>query len=126
MKKVIVALIILAVILAAGILESFFIEKTFKELNSRLYEIKETLAVEDAEKSLELTDSTIAWWEKKRHFMECFTWSPDLRLLSVSLGEARGSLLLNDTKNAMSKTESIIVISNNLREILNFNLQDII
>lgn len=126
MNKVIVAIVILSIILTAGILECIFVENTFSELNVRLEEIKKSLQENNVAVALERTDSTIEWWEKKRHKMEIITFSPDLRLLSVSFGETKGSLESDDIKNAMSKIESIFCISNNLRENLNFNLQDII
>ncbi|MDD4839617.1 MAG: DUF4363 family protein [Clostridia bacterium] len=126
MKKMIIAITILAVILTAGILESIFVEKTFVELNSRLEIVIQYIVDDNVEAALKSNNDTIEWWEGKRHRMEMFTFSPDLRLLSVSLGESKGSLECGDMKSALSKTESILNISNNLREILNFNLQDII
>jgi len=126
MKKMIIAITILAVILTAGILESIFVEKTFVELNGRLEIVIQYIVDDNVEAALKSNNDTIEWWEGKRHSMEMFTFSPDLRLLSVSLGESKGSLECGDMKSALSKTESILNISNNLREILNFNLQDII
>lgn len=126
MSKVIVAIVILAVILTAGIIECVLVEQTFGELNEKLAEIKVLLTDENVPAALVKTNETIDWWESKRHKLELFSFSPDLRLMSVTLGETKGSLETDDIKNAMSKIESIFAISNNLKENLNFNLQDII
>jgi hypothetical protein len=124
--KIAVALILLAIILAAGIGECIFIERSFDELDGRLDVIKNFLILNQAERALDEVSKLADWWEDKKNKMELFTFSPDIRLLSVSIGETKGSLEIGDKNNAMSKIESIYNISHNLREILNFNLRDII
>lgn len=126
MKKVILAVLILAAILTAGILETIYVEKTFAELDERLDVMHKCLEDDDVEGALDATNETMEWWDGERHKMEIFTFSPDIRQLSVALGETKGSLEVEDVKNAMSKTDSILIISANIRDILNFNLQDII
>lgn len=126
MSKVIVAIVVLSIILTAGIVECVMVEKVFSELDEKLQEIKVLLTDENIPTALLKTNDTIAWWERKREKLELFSFSPDLRLMSVTLGETKGSLESDDIKNAMSKIESIFSISHNLRDNLNFNLQDII
>ena len=124
--KIATAIILLAVILAAGIAECIFVEKTFDSLDAGLDTIKGHLLNEQPQQALDETNKLVDWWEGKKNKMELFTFSPDIRLLSVSLGETKGSLEIGDINNAMSKIESIYNISHNLREILNFNLRDVI
>lgn len=125
MKRLAVALSILAVILIAGILETVYIDKIFNELDRQLY-AAEPLMKEESEEALTKTREISAWWENKRKYMELFTYSPDIRAFSVALAEAEGSLERGDFDNAASKWQSLISISKNLHQILDFNAEDII
>ncbi len=125
MRKVIVALFVLALILTAGILEHFYIEKTFDELDGKLLQIEDAIHVE-SESALSLTKDLTDWWNGKRKYMELFTFSPDIRAFSVALAEQEGSLECGDFNNAMSKCQSLISMSKNLQQILDFNIEDII
>ncbi len=125
MRKVIVALFVLALILTAGILEHFYIEKTFDELDGKLLQIEDAIHVE-SESALSLTKDLTDWWNGKRKYMELFTFSPDIRAFSVALAEQEGSLECGDFNNAMSKCQSLISMSKNLHQILDFNIEDII
>ena len=125
MKKVIVALLLLTLIVTAGILEHNYIEKTFTELDEKLNEIIYEINLE-SDKALTLTNELVEWWEQKRKVMELFTFSPDLRAFSVALAEQKGSLECGDFNNALSKCVSLLSISKNLHDVLDFNAQDII
>ena len=125
MKKVIVALLMLTLIVTAGILEHNYIEKTFTELDEKLNEIIYEINLE-SDKALTLTNELVQWWEQKRKVMELFTFSPDLRAFSVALAEQKGSLECGDFNNALSKCVSLLSISKNLHDVLDFNVQDII
>ena len=125
MKKVIVALLMLTVIVTAGILEHNYIEKTFAELDEKLNAIIYEINFE-SDNALTLTNELVEWWEKKRKVMELFTFSPDLRAFSVALAEQKGSLECGDFNNALSKCVSLLSISKNLHDVLDFNVQDII
>ncbi|NLZ25831.1 MAG: DUF4363 family protein [Clostridiales bacterium] len=126
MKKTIIAIVVLVLILTAGILETIYIEKTFKELSERVTEARNLIIKEDAEGALKIIDDTTNWWEERKDKLELITFSPDLRALSAALGETKGSLMCGDTQNALSKVESILIMSDNVREIINFNIRDII
>lgn len=125
MKKIFVALIILAIIITAGILEHKFIDRTFDELDQKLYAIETELHYE-SDKALTLTKELSVWWEHKRKHIELFTFSPDIRAFSVALAEQEGSLECGDYANAMSKCQSLISMSTNIHQILDFNVEDII
>ncbi len=125
MKKVIVALLMLTLIVTAGILEHNYIEKTFTELDEKLNEIIYEINLE-SDKALTITNELVEWWEQKRKVMELFTFSPDLRAFSVALAEQKGSLECGDFNNALSKCVSLLSISKNLHDVLDFNAQDII
>ena len=125
MKKIIVALLMLALITTAGILEHNYIEKTFSELDNKLLEIEKAIHAE-SEDALILTNQLTEWWRKKRKVMELFTFSPDLRGFSVALAEQQGSLECGDFNNAMSKCASLMSMSKNLHDVLDFNVADII
>lgn len=125
MKKIVVALVIFAVILTLGILENMYIDKVFDQLDKRLFEIENALHNED-EIALALTKDLSLWWENKRKSVELFTFSPDIRAFSVALAEQEGSLECGDFVNAMSKCQSLISLSHNMHQILDFNIEDII
>lgn len=125
MKKVIIALLMLTIIITAGVLEHNYIEKTYSELDEKLNEIIDEIKLE-SDKALTLTNDLVEWWEQKRRVMELFTFSPDLRAFSVALAEQKGSLECGDYNNALSKCISLLSISKNLHDVLDFNVQDII
>ena len=125
MKKIIIALLMLTIIITAGVLEHNYIEKTYSELDEKLNEIIDEIKLE-SDKALTLTNDLVEWWEQKRRVMELFTFSPDLRAFSVALAEQKGSLECGDYNNALSKCISLLSISKNLHDVLDFNVQDII
>ena len=53
-------------------------------------------------------------------------YSPDIRGFSVAVGETVGSLECGDYDNALSKIRSLQIMSQNIHNILDFNLADII
>ncbi len=125
MKKFVIAIAILLVILTAGILENVYVDKVFSSLDDRLYDV-EQLVHEQSQTALDQLRSLTDWWEDRRRMLELFTYSPDLRAFSVALGETEGSLESEDFQNALSKIQSLLVMSSNLHRILDFNLEDII
>ncbi len=125
MKKVVVAGVILLVILTAGILESVFVDKLFDALDDRLYALEDAIHKEDDGANEQIKQLT-SWWEKRRNVLELFTYSPDVRAFSVALAEAEGSLECDDYQNALSKVQSLIVMSSNIHRILDFNIEDIV
>lgn len=125
MKKVILALVILAIIITAGILENVYVDKVFDGLNERLYELQ-ALIEEENDAATSKVRELGSWWEKKRGYLELFTYSTDLRAFSVALGETEGSLDCGDYQNSLSKVRSLLVMSDNIHKILDFNLIDII
>lgn len=125
MKKIIIALLMLTLIITAGILEHNYIENTFDELDEKLIEIEGEIQ-KKSDKALALTNDLVEWWGNKRKVMELFTFSPDLRAFSVALAEQQGSLECGDFNNALSKCVSLLSISKNLHDVLDFNAEDII
>ena len=125
MKKVVLAIVILAVILTAGILETVYVDKVFHNLDSRLCDVEKLIVAEDSS-ALDETNELISWWEERRKYAELFVYSPDIRALSVALGETQGSLECGDFDNALSKIRSLQVMSHNIHDILDFNIADII
>ena len=125
MKKIIIALLMLTLIITAGILEHYYIENTFDELDEKLIEIEGEIQ-KKSDKALALTNDLVEWWGNKRKVMELFTFSPDLRAFSVALAEQQGSLECGDFNNALSKCVSLLSISKNLHDVLDFNAEDII
>jgi hypothetical protein len=125
MKKVVVALVILAVIITAGVLEHHHIDKTFNTLDEKLYAIENEIHL-NSPNALVLTKELSSWWEQQRKHVELFTFSPDIRAFSVALAEQEGSLECGDFDNAMSKCQSLISMSKNIHQILDFNVEDVI
>lgn len=125
MKRLVIALVILSLILTAGILETVFIHRIFDSLDERLYAV-EALIKQESEQALSSTRDLTDWWENKRKIMELFTFSPDIRAFSVALAEAEGSLECSDFANALSKIQSLMAMSKNIHQILDFNIEDII
>ncbi len=125
MKKVVFAIVLLLVILTAGILENVFVHKTFTTLDNTLINIEESIKQED-ENSLDKVKELSKWWEKKRYYLEMLAYSTDLRAFSVALAETDGSLQCGDYNNALSKCQSLIVMSKNIHRLLDFNIEDII
>jgi hypothetical protein len=126
MKRVVIAVIVLAAILAAGIVESHYVNKTFDSLNVRLHEIDGALSDGDTARALTLSERTFDWWEEQRTWIEIIAFSSDIRAFSVGLGEQIGSLKADDLKNARSKCQSLLSMSDNMRQVLDFNLQDVL
>lgn len=125
MKKVVLAIVILIIIITGGVLEDFYIHKTFAALNEKLVSLENSIKAQDddcIDKSKEIAD----WWEKKRMYMELFAFSPDVRSFSVALAEMQGSLECEDYQNALSKCLSLIVMAENIKRLLDFNVEDII
>ena len=110
MKRLVVAVAVLLAIIAAGAVEAVYVDKVFDELAGRI----------------SLLESATEWWEKRRHILELFTYSPDMRAFSVALAETEGSLECGDDKNALSKCQSLLTMAGNIHDMLDFNLQDIV
>lgn len=125
MKKLIIAIIILAIILTAGILETIYIDKLFEELDGRLILLESAIATQD-DNSLNLARDTMEWWSKKRKTVELYTYSPDIRAFSSALSETEGYIMAKDYKSALSRCHSLIEMSQNIHQILDFNAEDII
>ncbi|MDE6302502.1 MAG: DUF4363 family protein [Clostridia bacterium] len=125
MKKVILAVVILAVIITAGILENVYVDKLFGGLDYRLAEMEKSIISQD-EAAIEQIDELIGWWQNHRKYAELFVYSPDIRAFSVALGETQGSLECGDYDNALSKIRSLQIMSQNIHDILDFNISDII
>lgn len=125
MKKVVLAIVILAIIITAGVLENVYIDKIFNGLDSRLSELEQRVIAQD-ENAIESFYNLQDFWEGHRKYAELFVYSPDIRALSVALGETQGSLECNDYDNALSKMRSLQIMSHNLHNILDFNVADII
>lgn len=125
MKKVVVATVILLVIITAGILENFYVDKVFDALDKRLLELESSVKSQ-SDDCAEQCSQLSAWWEKRRGYMELFIYSPDVRNFSVALGETQGSLECADYQNALSKIQSLLVMSSNIHNVVDFNPADII
>ena len=125
MKKVIVAIVILVIILTAGILENVYVDKVFANLDGRLSKLEHSIIAQD-EAALGQAKDLQGWWEKERKCAELFMYSPDIRGFSVAVGETVGSLECGDYDNALSKIRSLPILSQNIHNILDFNLADII
>ena len=116
MKRFVIALVILAAIITAGVLET---------LDARINALESAIK-SPSDDALDEVKTLTDWWEKKRAAMELFTWSPDIRAFSVALAETEGSLECGDDQNALSKCQSLLTMSRNLRELLDFSPSDII
>lgn len=125
MKKVILAITVLLVIITAGILENEFVNKTFDGLDDRLTSLENLIKAED-ESAVDEVKELTKWWEKRRNYLEMLAFSPDVRAFSVALAETDGSLQCGDFDNALSKCQSLLVMSYNLRRLLDFNVEDIV
>ncbi len=125
MKRFVIALVILAAIITGGVLETVHIDRTFNELDARINALEAAIK-SPTDDALDEVKELSAWWEKKRAGLELFTWSPDLRAFSVALAETEGSLECGDDKNALSKCQSLLTMSGNLRALLDFSPSDII
>ena len=125
MKRFVIALVILAAIITGGVLETVHIDRTFNELDARINALESAIK-SPTDDALDEVKELSAWWEKKRAGLELFTWSPDLRAFSVALAETEGSLECGDDKNALSKCQSLLTMSGNLRALLDFSPSDII
>ncbi len=125
MKKVVLAIVILLVIVTAGALETVYIDNIFGKLDGKLDESITLIEAQDSEAYTRMQELT-EWWEKRRGYLELFVFSPDIRAFSVALGEAVGSLKCEDYDNALSKVQSLLVMSKNIHNILDFNITDII
>lgn len=125
MKRLIVAIVILAAILAGGITESVHIDRTFGELEDKLYALEASIK-DPEDDALDEVKELTKWWEDKRKRIELFSWSPDMRAFSVALAETEGSLECGDDMNALSKCQSLLVMARNIKSILDFNAEDIV
>lgn len=125
MKRVVFAVIILVLILTSGVLENYYINRTFDKLDEDLKDLEQAIT-EQSDDALEKLKNLSRWWEDRRTYIELFAYSPDVRAFSVALGETEGSLECGDYQNALSKCHSLIVMGNNIRQLLDFNAEDII
>lgn len=125
MKKLIFAIVILVIIITAGVLENVYVDKLFGGLDSRLAELEKSIISQDEIANKQI-DELINWWQGHRQYAELFVYSPDIRAFSVALGETQGSLECDDYDNALSKIRSLQIMSQNIHDILDFNISDII
>lgn len=125
MKRVVVAVIVLVLIITGGVLENYYINRTFDKLDEDLKDLEQSITMQSNDALIKLQDLS-QWWEKRRMYIELFAYSPDVRAFSVALGETEGSLRCGDYQNALSKCHSLIVMGKNIRQLLDFNAEDII
>lgn len=125
MKRVVFAVIVLVLIITGGVLENYYINRTFDKLDEDLKDLEQSIIMQSDDASIKLKDLS-QWWEKRRMYIELFAYSPDVRAFSVALGETEGSLECGDYQNALSKCHSLIVMGKNIRQLLDFNAEDII
>ncbi len=125
MKRLIVALLILALIVSVGIVEHYHVHKVFDKMDELLFKMENEIKLK-SDGALSATRELTEWWNKERKTLELFTFSPDIRAFSVALAEAEGSLECGDFKNALSKCQSLMSMSSNMRQILDFNAEDVI
>ncbi len=125
MKRLIFAILILALILSVGIAEHYHVHKVFDEMDYRLSKMENEIKSE-SDDALAVTHDLTDWWNNERKTLELFTFSPDIRAFSVALAEAEGSLECGDFANALSKCQSLMSMSSNMRQILDFNAEDVI
>ena len=115
MKKLIVVICILVLILAFGIYDHVRVKNVFDELTFRINELDRLV---DEKKTAEALDA----WEKERIYVEMFDYSTEMRQIPVTLGEIEGSLEVDDLQNASSKTASTIILIENVRKTVTFDL----
>lgn len=125
MKRLVVAVAVLLAIIAAGAVEAVYVDKVFDELAGRV-SLLESAIKDPEDDAIGEVRSLTEWWEKRRHILELFTYSPDMRAFSVALAETEGSLECGDDKNALSKCQSLLTMAGNIHDMLDFNLQDIV
>lgn len=125
MKRVVFAVIVLVLIITGGVLENYYINRTFDKLDDDLKDLEQSITMQSNDALIKLQDLS-QWWEKRRMYIELFAYSPDVRAFSVALGETEGSLRCGDYQNALSKCHSLIVMGKNIRQLLDFNAEDII
>jgi len=125
MKRVVFAVIVLVLIITGGVLENYYINRTFDKLDEDLKDLEQSITMQSDDALIKLQDLS-QWWEKRRMYIELFAYSPDVRAFSVALGETEGSLECGDYQNALSKCHSLIVMGKNIRQLLDFNAEDII
>ncbi len=125
MKRVVFAVIVLVLIITGGVLENYYINRTFDKLDEDLKDLEQSITMQSNDALIKLQDLS-QWWEKRRMYIELFAYSPDVRAFSVALGETEGSLRCGDYQNALSKCHSLIVMGKNIRQLLDFNAEDII
>ncbi len=125
MKRVVFAVIVLVLIITGGVLENYYINRTFDKLDEDLKDLEQSITMQSDDALIKLKDLS-QWWEKRRMYIELFAYSPDVRAFSVALGETEGSLRCGDYQNALSKCHSLIVMGKNIRQLLDFNAEDII
>ena len=126
MKKAIILTIILLLILSAGISEHFFVHKTFDCFKEQTRSIENAINEDDIETALEKSEALLDWWNKKRVVIEAISYCQDARQVNVVIGEMIGSLKCGDIENASSKIVSLNELTDNIRDILDFNAIDII
>ena len=100
-------------------------DKVFDELAGRISLLESAIKDPEDDAIGEVRELT-EWWEKRRHILELFTYSPDMRAFSVALAETEGSLECGDDKNALSKCQSLLTMAGNIHDMLDFNLRDIV
>lgn len=126
MKKMIIGIIGLLLILTAGILEHFHVDKVFNEFSARAEKLGEYIAAEDESAALNCCTELSQWWQDNRYQIEAFSYSTDIRSISVTIGEIEGSLMAGDFVNAQSKIISLQYLIDNVHNVVDFNWSDIV
>ncbi|MDD7570633.1 MAG: DUF4363 family protein [Faecalibacterium sp.] len=122
MKKLIVVICILVLILAFGIYDHVRVKNVFDELTFRINELDRLVDEKKTAEALDACTALIEWWEKERIYVEMFDYSTEMRQIPVTLGEIEGSLEVDDLQNASSKTASTIILIENVRKTVSFDL----
>ena len=125
MKRLTIAAAMLALILSAGIYDHHRTHEIFSRFESLVEAVDFAVDSGDAKTALARTDEMLAWWEKQKVYIDTFTYSPDTRTVSVTIGEIKGSLQADDFQNAKSKTQSLLILIKNVQSTVDFDFKDI-
>jgi len=102
MARNIAAIIALVLIIAGGIGLEIYSNHTLQELEHRLDKIESNEVF-----SLEKTEDTITWWEKKTKILEMFLLHEPLHEIDFALAEVKGAILYepNDAGKALTRAK---------------------
>ncbi len=88
MARNIAAIIAIILIVGGGILLEVYSKHTMEELGERLEKIEDNGVF-----SLENTEETIAWWQRKTRILEMFILHDPLHEIDLILAEIKGAIL---------------------------------